>query len=274
MATETATKQTRPTKGRPRRSATPPHEREMGVMEHLGELRVRLFRALILVAIATAFVWFYFDPLYNFFTIPIRAYMKEGDRIVVTNWLEPFFLQLKLSFYGGLVVSAPFWILELWGFVAPALTPEERKPIRLLAPMTVVLFLMGVAVAHITLPMAFQWALGYMPENVQLMQRAGDYVELLAKMYLAFGVCFELPILLMFLAKVGLIDAQLMRRYWRHAIIIIMTVAAVITPSNDPITMTICAVPMGFLYLLSIYLVEWMNKPPKESAAGGDAVAD
>lgn len=269
MATETAKKRPRLSGGKLRRKrAHPSHEREMGVLDHLGELRARLFRVIILIGLATTFVWFYFDPLYTFFTAPIREYMKEGDQIIVTNWLEPFFLQLKLSLYGGLVVSAPFWIMEVWGFIAPALTPEERKPIRLLAPMTVVLFLMGVMLAHFTLPMAFRWSLGYLPPNVQLMQRAGEYVELLAKLYLAFGICFELPIVLMFLAKVGIIDAQLMRRFWRHAIVGIMGVAALITPSNDPITMTICAVPMGFLYLLSIYLVEWMNKPPKEVSAG------
>jgi len=271
MATETATnEEPAPRLKRPfrrkRRVTTPLHEREMGVMEHLGELRVRIIRALIMVAVATAFVWFYFDPLYAFFTAPIREYMKENDRIIVTNWLEPFFLQLKLSLYGGLVASSPAWIMELWGFISPALTPEERRPARLLAPMTVVLFAMGVVLAHITVPMAFKWSLSYLPPDVQLMQRAGEYVELLAKMYLAFGLAFELPVVLMFLARVGIIDAHLMRRFWRQAVISIMALAAVITPSNDPITMTMCAVPMGFLYLLSIYLVEWMNRPEEPEA--------
>jgi sec-independent protein translocase protein TatC len=109
------------------------------------------------------------------------------------------------------------------------------------------------------LPMAFRWALKYIPPDVELMQHANDYVELLAKMYLAFGLCFELPVLLMFLAKVGIIDAPMMRTYWRQAVMAIMVVAAVVTPSNDPITMLMCAIPMAILYLFSIFLVEKMG---------------
>lgn len=228
-------------------------------MEHLSELRARLFRAAGVIIVASCIVWFYFDPLYAFFTAPIKPYLGVGGKIVVTNWLEPFFIHMKLSVYGGIVISAPFWILELWGFISPALTPEERKPIRFLAPMTVVLFAMGVLLAHFVLPMAFRWALKYMPPGVELMQHVNDYVELLAKMYLAFGLCFELPVILMFLAKVGIINASMMRQYWRQAVMIIMVVAAVVTPSNDPITMLMCAIPMAVLYLFSIFLVEKMG---------------
>jgi sec-independent protein translocase protein TatC len=242
-----------------RRSLSP--DREMGVMDHLAELRSRVVRVAVLIAVATAIVWFYFDPIYRFFTAPIEPYLAHNNgKIVVTNWLEPFFIHLKLSLYGGIVVSAPFWIMELWGFLAPALTPQERKPVRLLAPLTVVLFGMGVLLAHLILPMTFQWALSYMPPNTELFQHVNDYVELLAKLYIAFGVAFELPVVLLFLARLGIINAGLMRQFWRHAVVGIMVVAAVITPSNDPITMTMCAVPMAGLYMMSIYLVEWMDR--------------
>ena len=167
-------------------------------------------------------------------------------------------MRMKLSMYGGIVVSAPFWIIEMWGFVSPALTPEERKPIRFLAPLTIVLFAAGVTLAHLILPLAFRWAMGYIPPDVELLQHLNDYVELLAKMYLAFGLCFELPVVLIFLAKVGIIDGGLMRQYWRQAVLVIMIVAAIVTPSNDPVTMLMCAIPMAVLYLLSIFLVEKM----------------
>lgn len=238
----------------------PLHEREMPITDHLTELRVRLIRSLVMVAVASVFVWFYFNPLYAFFTAPIKDKLPKDAGLVVTNWLEPFFIHLKISLYGGLVASAPFWLMELWGFVAPALTPEERKPIRILAPATVVLFLLGVALAHMVLPATFGWALSYMPPNAQLLQSVNQYVEFLAKMYLAFGLAFQLPVVLVFLARVGLIDAPVMRQYWRHAIIVIMLLAAVITPSGDPVTMSICAAPMALLYMLSILLVERMAK--------------
>ncbi|HEY3266766.1 MAG TPA: twin-arginine translocase subunit TatC [Armatimonadota bacterium] len=241
---------------RKRKKRVPAHEREMGVMEHLGELRARIFRALCIVLVASTFVWFYFDPLYTFFSAPIKPYLGAGDKLIVTNWLEPFFLRLKLSLYGGLTASAPFWVIELWGFVAPALTPQERKPLRFYVPLSIVLFALGAALAHWTLPMAYRWALGYRMPGTELMQHANDYIELVAKLYLAFGLCFELPIILVFLAKVGITDAPMMRLYWRQAVLIIMTVAAVVTPSNDPLTMMMCAIPMAFLYLFSIILVE------------------
>jgi len=260
-----------------RRNLSP--EREMGVMDHLAELRARVIRIAVLIAVATAIVWFYFDPLYKFFTAPIEPYLAGNNgKIVVTNWLEPFFIHMKLSLYGGIVVSSPFWIMELWGFLAPALTPEERKPVRLLAPLTVVLFAMGVVLAHLILPVTFKWAMGYMPPNTELYQHVNAYVELLAKLYIAFGIAFELPVLLLFLARLGIINAGLMRQFWRQAVIIIMVAAAVITPSNDPVTMLMCAVPMAGLYLLSIYLVEWMDRSmaahaSAEAAADADASA-
>lgn len=260
-----------------RRNVSP--EREMGVLDHLSELRVRVIRIAILIAVATTIVWFYFDPLYKFFTAPIEPYLlKNNGKIVVTNWLEPFFIHMKLSLYGGIVLAAPFWIMETWGFLAPALTPEERKPVRLLAPLTVILFAMGVVLAHLILPVTFQWALSYMPPNTELFQHVNDYVELLAKLYIAFGLCFELPIVLLFLARLGIINSGMMRLYWRHAVVIIMFAAAIITPSNDPVTMLLCAIPMAALYILSIYLVEWMDRSmarglehanaPEEDASG------
>ena len=252
---------------------TPREDQEMTLVEHLAELRVRILRAGIMVAVASTLVWFYFDPLYRFFTAPILPYIgKEGGDLMVTNWLEPFFIHLKISLYGGLVASAPFWIAELWGFVAPALTPEERKPLRVLVPMTVVLFALGVLLAHLVLPATFRWALGYLPPGARLMQHVSGYVEFLAKMYLAFGLCFQLPVVLMFLARVGIIDARMMRRYWRQATIVIMLVAAMVTPSSDPLTMTLCAVPMGGLYLLSIGLVERMGRPPATEAEDAEPV--
>jgi sec-independent protein translocase protein TatC len=235
----------------------PRHEREMEVMEHLAELRTRLLRCVGVILIACCIVWFYYLPIYHFFTAPfIHELAKHGGHVVFSNWLEGFFIRMKISMYGGIVVSAPFWILEMWGFVSPALTPEERRPIRYLAPLTIVLFAMGVILAHLILPMAFRWAMGYIPPDVELLQHVNDYIELLAKMYLAFGLCFELPIVLMFLAWTGIINANLMRQYWRQAVLIIMVVAAIVTPSNDPITMLMCAIPMAILYLMSIVLVD------------------
>lgn len=235
----------------------PRHEREMEVMDHLAELRTRLLRSVCVILIACCIVWFYYLPIYHFFTAPfIHELSKHGGHVIFSNWLEGFLVRMKVSMYGGIVVSAPFWITEMWGFVAPALTPEERRPIRYLAPLTILLFALGVLLAHLILPMAFRWAMGYIPPDVELLQHLNDYIELLAKMYLAFGLCFELPVVLMFLAWTGLIDAKMMRQYWRHAVLTVMIIAAIVTPSNDPITMLMCAIPMAILYLLSILLVE------------------
>lgn len=241
---------------------------QMELVEHLAELRTRLFRSLLYVFVGMAVTYNFFPEFLELLKHPIRPYIAQGKiDIVFTNLPEAFLLRLQVSLLSGLAAASPFVIIELWGFVAPALTPQERKPIYFLAPFSILLFLSGVGTAYASLPTAYAWMFSYVGDipDARLLQNAQQYILLTVKIMLAFGVAFQLPIVLLFLARVGIVNAHLMTRYWRHAVVLISAAAAVLTPSNDPLTMLMMAIPMAGLYILSITLVKAFEPRPDGS---------
>lgn len=237
----------------------------MELVEHLAELRTRLFRSLLYLAAGMVITYSFFPEFLTLLKHPIQPYIDRGDiKIVFTNLPEAFLLRLQVSFLSGLALASPFVIIEIWGFVAPALTPEERKPIFFLAPFSILLFLSGVGTAYASLPAAYKWMFSYVDDigGAALFQNAQQYILLTVKILLAFGVAFQLPIVLLFLARVGVINADMMTRYWRHAVVLVSASAAILTPSNDPLTMLMMAIPMTGLYGLSIGLVRAFEPKP------------
>lgn len=238
---------------------------QMELMDHLGELRTRLFRCMLYVLSGMVLTYSLFDEMFTLLSYPFAPLLaKLGGKFVYSSLMEPFLLQMQTSFIAGIAVSFPFITYELWGFIAPALLPHERKPIYFLAPFSVLLFLSGVGTAYASLPTAFAWMTSFVP-NVQgavLYQNPQSYILLTVKLLLAFGIAFQLPLVLLFLARVGIINSGLMTKYWRHALVGVSVAAAVLTPSNDPLTMMMMAFPMSGLYVLSIGLVRAFE--PKE----------
>lgn len=233
-------------------------EGQMELVEHLTELRVRLFRSIACVVVGMVATYSFFPEIFELLWHPIRPLIEKlGGKIVFPNATDAFLLRLQISFLSGFAVAFPFVTLELWGFIAPALTPQERKPIFFLAPFSVLLFLSGVGTAYASLPAAFAWMLSFVAdvEGATLYQNPQQYILLTVKILLSFGIAFQLPIILLFLARVGIIDADFMTKYWRQAIVLIAGLAAVLTPSNDPLTMLMMAIPMAGLYGLSIGMV-------------------
>lgn len=245
------------------------NEAQMELVEHLAELRTRLFRAALYLIVGMILAYYFFDPIFALFAYPLQPILQQtNSQYMFTNVADPFLLQMQVSFIAGITMAFPFITLELWGFVEPALTPEERKPIVFLAPFSILLFLAGVATAYASLPACYGWMAGFLTniDNVVLNQDPKIYILLTAKIMLAFGIGFELPVILLFLARIGIINADLMTKYWRLATVIIFIAAATLTPSNDPLTMLMMAVPMAGLYLLSIVLVRAFE--PKEGRDG------
>ncbi len=231
-------------------------------MEHLEELRKRIFRGLIYIMLGWV-VGFAIQPyVYHFLAVPILRTMPEGTRFVFTHATEPFFLKLKLSLIIGLIVTTPLLMREVWGFIAPGLTRQERRALLLIAPFSTLLFLTGVALGYYILPQAFGFFLSYLNDypDAQLFQNPAQYVMFVVKMMFAFGLGFQMPVVLMFLAQVGLATPESMWRYWRHAIIGIGLLAALLTPSGDAFSMLAIAIPMVFLYFVSIALVARVTK--------------
>lgn len=247
-----------------------PDDGQMELIEHLAELRNRIFRAILYLLGGMVLTYNFFHPLYNVFNEPLqRAAAQHNTQVVMMlgSVQDAFFLKLQMSFFAGLAIALPLLVMEIWGFIRPALTPKEREPVRFLAPFSVLLFLAGVGTGYGVLPLAFDWMVGYVSEipNAQLLQDASKYILLAVKIILAFGIAFQLPVVLLFLARVGILTSKIMTTYWRHAVVLIAALAAIFVPSNDPVTMIMMAFPMAGLYLLSISLVKAFE--PKEDGS-------
>lgn len=238
-----------------------PEDGQMELVEHLAELRTRIFRAILYLIVGMVITYNFFRPLYEIINDPLkRALIQHGviGTIKFDSVQDAFFLKLQVSFIAGLAIALPLLLGELWGFIKPALTPKEREPVKFLAPFSVLLFLAGIGTGYAVLPLAYDWMVGYLGDvpDAQLLQDAAKYLLLSVKIILAFGIAFQLPVVLLFLARVGVLTSKLMVAYWRHAVVVLATLAAIFVPSNDPITMVMMAVPMAGLYLLSISLVK------------------
>ena len=238
----------------------------MELWEHLDELRGRLFRILIYVLVGGIVSWFWFyEPILKLFTQPLYEALDRHNilgRPIIRTITEAFFLKLKVSALLALGMASPLILWELWGFISPGLHPHERKPFKFVFPFAVFLFALGASLSYAILPQALNWFLSYQPEGVELLPSLSDYMLFVVKMCGAFGLGFEMPVVLMFAGKLGLVNARAMRRFWRQAVVVIMIVAAVLTPSSDPFSMMIMAAPMALLYLGSIFLVKWVE--PKD----------
>lgn len=234
----------------------------MELVEHLGELRTRIFRMLLYVFGGMGVAWFLYEPLGKVLNRPIQPILDSLDGKTVFNSIQDgFLLQLQTSLITGLILAAPLIVSELWGFIKPALTENERKPVYVLAPLSVLLFAAGVVTAYAALPAAYGWMSIYVVKvpHAVLLQNAQTYLLFSAKIMLAFGLSFELPVILLFLAKINILTSKIMTTYWRHAVVIIAALAAVFAPSNEPVTMLLMAVPMVALYLASIAMVHAME---------------
>jgi sec-independent protein translocase protein TatC len=236
------------------------------LVTHLNELRTRVIRSAVYVLVTTSVVWFFFDPIYEVVLGPvIRALKAAGGEMIVTQLMEGFLVKVEISFIGGIILAAPLIYYEIWAFVAPGLTRRERRTARPLVPVSGVLFLMGVVMAYLITGPSVQWLLRLNPPETVARYRLNENLLLLMRFYLAFGLGFQIPIVIILLAKLGLVDSRLLTVRWREATVIVFVIAAVITPTWDPITMTIAALPMVLLYLGTIGVVRLIERAARRA---------
>jgi sec-independent protein translocase protein TatC len=260
----------------PAKPETPPDtELRETLVEHLDELRTRVLRVVGFVSLGWVAGYFFQMPVYGFLARPllVRSGPSGNVQIVFNSFTEPFLLKLQLAFMIGLVAAAPFVILQVWGFVRPGLTKPEQKLARILAPMSVLLFLFGIVVAWSITPFAFRWFLSYLEDygGAKLFQNPRMYVLFLLKMGLAFGAAFQLPVVLVILSRLGLVTEAFLWKHWRHAFVIIAFCSMVLSPSNDAFTMLMMFIPMCLLYFGSITAIRVIGRPARgrAGAAGG-----
>jgi sec-independent protein translocase protein TatC len=222
---------------------------------------------IIVYALAGAIISYYkFEAVFHFLNAPFLRGLKHTTVKVVPAFVDvmtAFFVVLQISFVAGLIIMAPLIILEVYGFIAPALTRQEKRPLLYVAPMSIVLFAAGVALAYWVAPLAVNWFVDYIrlfgPTAV-LNQDPQKWVLFMLKMMGIFGAVFQLPVLLMFLAWIGLLKSAGMKRTWRHAIVGISVVGLVVTPTNDWFTMLAMIIPVIILYIGSIWLVQLIER--------------
>ena len=233
----------------------------MSFLEHLDELRSRLFRSAIAYVVLLALSWAYSDRVLQFLMVPFERHLGPRGDLVFLTPTEPFFVYLKASAVLALFVAMPYLLWQVWAFVSPGLHPDER---RLAVPFLVFgtgFFVGGAAFAYyVALPLSIAWlmSLGSGFRAAITLQAAFGFET---RVVLAMALVFELPIVLFFLARIGLVTPQFLWRHLRHAVVLIAILAAVITPSGDMLTMTVFAGPMILLYLLGIVVAQVFGKP-------------
>jgi len=241
-------------------------EKRAELIEHLAELRTRLVRSIIYVVVGAIAAWLLYDRvLFPLLTRPMLPILRKMDsKFLLTGFPEAFMIQMQICLVAGLIIVLPLVTLELWAFVAPGLTLNEKRPLKWIVPLSIFLFLTGIVLCYVILPAAFNWFALYVPKNAELRPSVQQSILFTVKMLFAFGVVFELPVVLMLLGKVGIINSRMLRANWRICVVGVSVVAAVATPSNDAFSMLCMAIPLTFLFLLSIFLV-WLVEEERPS---------
>ena len=233
----------------------------MGLIDHLLELRTRLFYALIPFAVAFGICYFFADHIFLFLAKPLVQASPGGIKMIYTGMAEAFLTYVKVALYGALFLSFPPMAWQLWKFVAPGLYRHERRAFLPFLILTPILFLMGAALAYyFVFPMAWDFFASFQIANpadgvsVHLEPRVSEYISLSMKMIFAFGLCFQMPILLALLARAGMVQAATLRSKRRYMIVAFFTLAAVLTPP-DVVSQIGLAIPLILLYEISIVWV-------------------
>jgi sec-independent protein translocase protein TatC len=234
-------------------------DRELDLLDHLGELRQRILRSVAAVGIMMVATWAYRDALLEFFSRPIVAEIRrKGGELITLNPAEGFTLYVQITFAAAVILAIPVVIYQLWAFIEPALTKKERRYGIILVPFSVTLFFVGAGFGFYLTPLFFRFFLEYQPPGTMANWSYAAAASLLAKMLLVFGICFQVPVITVFVNKIGLVSRNWMIDYWRHVVIVMFTIVAIITPTWDPVTLFAAALPPCILYAFSIWLVKWL----------------
>ena len=248
-----------------RRRRSQSQAQAMTVMEHLGELRRRLIFSLAAFLAISIGAFFFFEPIMALLLEPLCRLPKEllgpqGCELSGFGPTEPFMVRIKVTAMVGLIFSAPVWLYQIWAFVTPGLTPQEKKYALPFILSSVLLFSVGVTFAYLTLTPGLRFLIGLGEGVITSFFRADAYLNFVGLMFIGFGMAFELPLLLFFLGLAGVVTVDQLKHHRRSAFVGIVALAAVVTPSQDPYTMLIMAIPLYLLYELTIILLRALKK--------------
>lgn len=231
------------------------------LFSHLGELRNRILYSVYGIFAASILTWNYGQEISEWFARPVRGVLATENKqfkLVTLDPTEGFQTYLQITLVAAILLAMPWILYQMWRFLEPALTKTERRFSMILLPFSVVLFFAGCALGYVMSPLFFKFFMMFQPPGAEATFGYGVTIALLAKMILVFGICFQVPIITIFLNKIGLVSRNFLIDYWRHAVIIIFIVVSVITPTWDPLSLFACAVPPCILYGVSIWMVKWL----------------
>ena len=251
------------------------NEKEGGFISHLTELRSRLIHSFIFLFVFFILCYFFAEYLYGFLVEPYAQAVKNDGterRLIFTALQETFVTYLKVAFFAAFFVTSPFILIQVWKFIAPGLYDHEKSAIMPYMVVTPILFFLGGAlVYYLIMPLAIKFFISFESSGhitnlpIQLEAKVNEYLSLIMKLIFAFGLSFQLPVVLSLLARVGVVDSEFLKKRRKYVVVIIFTAAAILTPP-DPITQIGLAIPLLILYELSIFSVSLIEKKSKEDA--------
>lgn len=236
-------------------------EKVMPLVQHLEDLRQVLIKSVIALSITSVAGWWFRTDLLGVLARPIT---DKGYKLVYLTPLEPFYTQLKLAIMSGFVIALPFVLWQIWSFVVPALQPQERKYIKIVVPLSVFLFLLGTTFAYFSV---FRLGINFFMEIGQGTAvptlSMGSYLSFVVSFLIPFGLVFELPLVMVFLAKTGIVEPGLFARKRKYALLLIFVAAGILTPGPDILSQLFMGVPLYLLYEISILLARFFSRNQK-----------
>lgn len=241
------------------------HEQEkQPFLSHLEELRKRLVAISIGVGVAFIICYIFSERLFQLLILPLKNALPEGDHLIFTNLPEMFITYLKVSLVAGILLAAPFIFYELWLFIAPGLYQREKKYVIPFVLFSTILFVGGSLFGYfVVFPFGFKFFLGFSSEYVKALPSVKQYFSFSIKLLLAFGVIFELPVVVFFLTKIGIVTPDFLKKQRKYAILLIFVTAAILTPP-DVATQLMMAGPLLFLYEISILISKMARRKKQE----------
>jgi len=261
-----------------RRSKKDPEGR-MPLREHLRELRTRFLKAGVAVLLGAIVGWFLYEPLIGQLKAPLDRVAQQRHTLSELNFGQvssPFNLKIKISVYLGLALGSPVWLYQLWAFIVPGLTKREKRYAMAFVAAAVPLFGAGIALAWVVLPKAVEFFAGFTPSGSANLISADEYLTFVSQIFLAFGVAFVVPLLLIALNLVGVLPALTLAKGWRVAVFATFLFAAIASPSPDAGSMLALAFPMTGLYVVAVGIC-WLNdrrRRRRDLAAGFGGLDD
>jgi len=238
--------------------------KEMSLIEHLRELRSRLFKASVAIVIGTVAAWGFYPQIFDILSQPVNVIVEQAQsngrdvRLVLGGVADAFVLQIKVSVVTSMLVTSPIWIYQLWRFITPGLYRKEKLRAYLFASVATPLFVSGAVLAYIFLPIGLQLLFGFTPLGVGNYVPVDRYLSFFLRMVLVFGISFLTPLFIVMLNIFDMLEAKAITSRWRLVVLITFAFSAIATPTGDPVNMTLLAAPV-LLLISAATFIAWLN---------------